>query len=250
VVPNLDVQEATATAATDDGTITQRNTKLKPWSADNFEASVEYYFKSSGVASVSVFRKNITGAFVSQTSKADAALLEEHGLDAKFLNWNVTTTVNLGDPMSITGTELNYQQTLDFLPSWARGFSAFANATFLRKDGPDASFNTLYRKVANWGLRYSRGRVGLGLNWGYTGSRGLAFSGPPNGVRFTKPSLSLDLNAEFRVTPRVSVFYNARNFTNALYRRQVFNDNTPAYSYPYQDIENGSKMSLGVRGKF
>jgi TonB-dependent receptor len=250
VVPNLDIQENTTTVADDDGTIVMRNTKLRPWTADNYEATLEYYFKSSGVASVSFFRKNIDGAFVSQTSKADAALLAEHGLDPDYLNWNVTTSVNLGEAMSVTGTELNYQQALTFLPAWARGVSAFANATFLRKDGPDSAFSTLYRKTANWGLRYSRGRVGLGLNWNYLSSRSLAFSGPPNGVRFTKPSLTLDLNAEFRVTPRLSLFYNARNVTNALYRREVFNANTPAYSRPYQDIENGSKMSIGIRGKF
>jgi iron complex outermembrane receptor protein len=250
VVPNLDVQENTATVATDDGTITMRNPKLKPWTADNFDIAIEYYIKTSGVASVSVFRKNIKNAFSSQVARADASLLAEYGLDEQYLNWNVSTTVNLGEPMTISGAELNYQQALVFLPAWARGVSAYANATFLRKDGPDSSFSTLYRKTINWGLRYSRERVGLGLNWNYLSERSLAFAGPPGGVRFTKPSLTLDLNAEFRISPRVSLFYNARNFTNALYRREVFNSRTPAYSRPYQDIENGSKMSLGVRGKF
>jgi outer membrane receptor protein involved in Fe transport len=157
--------------------------------------------------------------------------------------------VNLGEAMSLSGTELNYQQALTFLPSWARGFSIFANGTLLRKDGPDATFTSLYRRTANWGGRYSRARFSAGMNWNNLSSRSLPF-GPPNGVRHTKPSTTLDLNAEFRITPQVSVYYNARNITNAKYRREVFNSLTPAYARPYQDIENGSKMSVGVRARF
>lgn len=250
VVPNVDVQENTATAAEDDGTIVMRNPKLRPWTADNYEASLEYYFTSSGILSVSYFYKDIAGAFLARTARADAALLAEYGLDADYLGWNVTTSVNLGEAMSLSGTEFNFQQALTFLPAWARGLSVYANATLLRKDGPDATFTSLYRRTANWGLRYSRGRVGAGLNWNHLGDRSLAFTGPPNGVRYTKPSTTLDVNAEFRVTPQVSVFFNARNVTNALYRREVFNALTPAYARPYQDIENGSKMSAGVRARF
>lgn len=249
VVPNVDVQENTATAAEDDGTIVMRNPKLRPWTADNYEVSLEYYFTSSGVISLSHYYKDIAGAFLARSSRADAALLAEFGLEPEYLGWNVNSTVNLGEAMSLSGTELNYQQALTFLPSWARGFSIFANGTLLRKDGPDATFTSLYRRTANWGGRYSRARFSAGMNWNNLSSRSLPF-GPPNGVRHTKPSTTLDLNAEFRITPQVSVYYNARNITNAKYRREVFNSLTPAYARPYQDIENGSKMSVGVRARF
>lgn len=249
IVPNVDVQENTATTGTNDGTIVLRNPGLRPWTANNYEVAAEYYFKSSGVVSASLFHKDISGAFVSQTSRATAAMLADYGLSGDFLDWNVTTTVNLGDAMSLSGAEFAYQQALAFLPAWAQGLSVFANGTLLKKDGPDATFSTLYRRTANWGLRYSRGRLGLGLNWNALGSRSLAFTGPPNGVRYTKPSVTLDFNAEMRVTPQVSVFFNARNVTNARYRREVFNAVTPAYARPYQDIENGSKMSVGVRAR-
>lgn len=113
-----------------------------------------------------------------------------------------------------------------------------------------ASVN-LADKTANWGVSYSRGRIGLGLNWNYTGefSVPLASLGP-QGATLNQSVLTLDLTTEFRFTPRLSIFFNARNLTNSLVKTERLSPSTPAYSHPLTYQDRGVKMSAGIRGTF
>ena len=45
------------------GNINVRNTGLRPWTADNYDLSLEYYTSKGGLYSVGVFMKNITNFF-------------------------------------------------------------------------------------------------------------------------------------------------------------------------------------------
>ena len=45
------------------GTLTIRNPALKPWTADNFDLSFEYYTPQGGVVSAGIFRKEIRNFF-------------------------------------------------------------------------------------------------------------------------------------------------------------------------------------------
>ncbi|MBI4626729.1 MAG: TonB-dependent receptor [Verrucomicrobia bacterium] len=250
VLPNLDIIEPTAEGATI-GQISARNPGLKPWTGTNYEASLEYYFKRSGVVSAGVFRKNIKDGFGSKSVTVNDAVLEEFELDQRYRDWVFVTTFNVGAPVTITGIELNYQQQLTFLPAWARGFSAFGNLTVLDLDGPETAFSSFYTKTANWGLSFSRGRVGASLAWNYRGARSSVFTSiGPDGVAYTRELLTLDLTSECRLTPKISVFLNARNVTNALTRIERFTSKSPAYSRPYSWQEGGVKISAGIRGQF
>ena len=250
VVPNLDIVEDLSGDGTT-GQIVGRNPALKPWEADNYEASLEYYFRSSGVVSVGVFRKNVTNGFGTETTILDRELLTQFELDPMYLGWDLRTTFNIGELVKINGVEFNYQQQLKFLPSWARGVSVFGNATLLDIDGPDSAFGNLVRRTANWGLSYSRGRIGFGLNWNYRSSDTSALTlGGVAGSNYTASRLTLDVNSEFRITPRLSLFFNARNLTNELDLQDRYTDQTPEYSRAYLRTDRGVKMSIGVRGKF
>jgi iron complex outermembrane recepter protein len=250
VVPNLDVIEDVQGDGTT-GLIVGRNPALQPWEGDNYEASIEYYFSSGGVASVGVFRKDVSNGFGTQTVVLDDGLLRQFELDPPYLGWDLRTTFNIGELVRITGVELSYRQKLGFLPAWARGLSAFANTTILDIDGPTSAFSTLYDRTANWGLSYSRGRVGLGLNWNYVSSRTNPLTlGGAAGQRYDRSRLTLDLTSEFRFTPRLSLFFNARNLTNTLDKQERFLPRAPDFSRAYAYTERGVKMSAGVRGTF
>ena len=45
------------------GTVTVRNVGLRPWTADNYDISLEYYTKHGGLLSAGVFRKEISNFF-------------------------------------------------------------------------------------------------------------------------------------------------------------------------------------------
>jgi iron complex outermembrane receptor protein len=250
VVPNFDVIEDLATDGAD-GLVVARNPALKPWTADNFDVALEYYFQSGGVASAGIFRKNITDGFGTNTVVLDDALLAQFELDRAYRGWDLQTTFNIGQAIRIEGVEFSYQQPLTFLPAFARGVSVYGNATLLELEGPAAATPELYEKTGNWGVSYSRGRFGLGLNWNYRGSRSTTSSTyGVGGQTLTRSRITLDVNSEFRFSRRLSLFLNARNLTNSRLYQDGFGDLTPAYSHQRQGPDYGAKLSAGVRGRF
>jgi iron complex outermembrane receptor protein len=246
IIPNLDVDEDADGAS---GVIKARNPSLKPWEANGYEASLEYYFKSGGVVSAAVFRKDVSGAFATVTTVLTPELLGQFSLDSRYEGWDLESTFNSVGSTRINGIELNWQQRLTFLPDWAKGFSSFANLTALDIDGP--GFADLPTKNANWGFSYSRNRVGFGLKWNYQGEYSIPLTTiGANGERFFKPFLTLDVNAEFRFNRRFSCFFNARNLTNAAASEVRRTPLTPEYSYQFSNAERGVKMSAGIKGTF
>jgi TonB-dependent receptor len=244
IIPNVDVNEEAET-------VTARNPSLKPWTGKNHELSAEYYFKSGGVVSAAVFRKDLTNAFITATRILDQALLAEYGLDSTYEGWDLVGRTNAADVTRIYGLELGWQQQLKFLPVWARGLSAFANATFLDTAGSPRIGLSLQDKTINWGVSLTRKRFGLGLKWNYVGGSETSLTSiGPGGLTVKKPVLYLDLNSEFRFTPRFSLFFNARNLTNAMIKTYRYTPLTPSYSHAYTFSNGGVKMSAGIKATF
>jgi iron complex outermembrane receptor protein len=247
IIPNLDVDEDDQDSSR--GVVRARNTKLKPWTADGYEMALEYYFKSGGVVSAAFFRKDVVDAFASRTVQLTPALLADLGLGPAYEGWDFISTFNVGESTRINGIELNWQQRLTFLPEWARGISAFGNLTKLDVDGP--GFVNLPTKSANWGVSYSRGRVGGGLRWNYQGELEVPLTSiGPGGVIRTKSWLTLDMNCEFRFNRRFTLFFNARNLTNSLAGEDRLSPLTPSYSHQRLYAERGVKMSAGIKATF
>ena len=243
IIPNVDINEDTET-------VTARNPALKPWTAKNYEVSAEYYFKN-GVISAGVFRKDLTDAFYSANSILDRTLLAQYGLDAAYEGWTLVGRTNSSDVTRVHGIELSFQQQLTFLPAWAQGLSAFANATLLDVAGSSRIGLSLQDRTFNWGVSYSRKRLGLGLKWNYIGEDVSSLTSiGPGGLSVTKPILYLDLNSEYRLSARFSLFFNARNLTNTLIKAFRYTPLTPAYSHAYSFSNGGVKMSAGIKAVY
>lgn len=256
--PNLDnliprITESDSDVNGYDGTLNVRNPALKPWTADNFDASLEYYFSRGGVASVGLFRKFIANSFGSLTIPLDPELARQLGYDPnQYSNYRMVTTFNLPDSSRITGIEANYQQDVGSLVKWAEGLSVFANGTLLDYDGArESDFAEMYEKTANWGLSYTRGRASVHLNWNYTSRQKTDnFTWAPDAARYALARTTLDIGTEFRLTRNFWVFANARNLTNSLERYAISSSNTPDYSELQQVADWGTKWSVGVRARF
>ncbi len=106
----------------DDFELTRGNPDLAALEAVNWDASVEYYLPSLGVASASVFHKEIKN-FSYEYSDPTPVMI---GGDA----YDLTTFAN-GSDGSITGLELAWQQRLRLLPAPFDGLGFMANITFL-----------------------------------------------------------------------------------------------------------------------
>ena len=234
------------------GTLTVRNTALKPWTADNYDLSLEYYTDNGGVFSAGAFLKDIEDFFATANRRATAADLEMLGYGSEYLGWNISTAYNGGDAR-ISGFELNARQSLARLGRWGRYFTVFANLTRLRREGPsEANFNGIYPKMANWGFSFSRGPFALTGRWTHRGwVRGApspAFG--PDAFEWTNPKTTLDVNVSWRLTRRFTLNATVNNITEEPDRESEFGSVTPGYARQTNITDFGSAVSVGIRGNF
>ncbi len=234
------------------GNITVTNTGLRPWSADNYDLSVEYYTKNGGLFGAGVFRKEIDDFFASTARIATLADTEMLDLDPRYVGWLVRTTINAGSA-TVTGFEFNVKQSLRELVSWGRHFSVFVNGTKLDLEGPsEASFNAFTPESLNWGFSYSRRPVTFMAKWNYRGKRRLG-SQPNLGVgsyEWDDRRLMLDLNLEYQAKPWLIFYAAGQNVLNAHSQTMRYGPETPDYAKNYLRGAFGVGLTLGIKGTF
>src|SRR5690606_38256591 len=216
-------------------TVEYNNTGLLPYESDNFDLTLEYYFRNGGLLTASVFRKDVSN-FIADAPPviADAALLEELNLPAEFLGARVTTQRNVPGTSRISGVELNFRQRLDFLGPIGEKLEFFANATKLSLDGESEQiFDDFIKETANVGITYRSNPWTLRLNVNYRGEQilgGLSSSVYPaagNFAEYFDDRIYVDVNAEYRLSERLGVFLNVRNLFNEPQDNIRFADGTP-----------------------
>lgn len=252
VATGADLDDDDPDPITGRGTLTIRNPTLKPWTADNFDLSAEYYTPQGGLLSAGVFRKDIQNFFGDSARIANAALVAELGIDPRYVGWNVLTKFNAGDAR-ITGAEFNARHSLRLLGRLGAPFTVFANATFLDLDGgPGAAFTSFVPKSGNWGATFANKRVTVTARWNY---RGLDRRAPqaafgPDGYDYYKARITLDMNATWQLTRRIALSAAVNNLLNEPQTSLRYGSNTPAYARQFEEREFGIQLSAGIRGTF
>ncbi len=99
------------------------NPDLKPLTADNFDASLEYYFSRTGSLTAAIFRHDAEGFLANFDDRSQPGL-------------RISRPINLGKTR-LQGAEVSFTSFLDFdsLPEWAKGFGIQANATYIDAEG-------------------------------------------------------------------------------------------------------------------
>jgi iron complex outermembrane receptor protein len=197
------------------GRINLTNPGLKPWTADNYDASVEYYSDSGGLLSAGVFLKdvrNFFGRFVQYATENDLRAL---GLDPRYLGGLVTTQFNAGDAR-VRGVELNLRHSLLPFGGWGRHVSVFANPTRLETEGDlFADFRGFLPRSTNWGFIVSKDRLSFLTKWNHRGQqkRSPIPAMGPDAFNYAEPRLQVDVNVEWRLSKRLTTYLNIRNLT-------------------------------------
>ncbi|MBI5380599.1 MAG: TonB-dependent receptor [Opitutae bacterium] len=251
IIPFITITE-NASSATSPGSLNVRNTGLKPWSAENYDLSLEYYTKEGGVFTAGCFRKDIKDFFGSVVKDATLEDLNTLDLDDKYVGWALTTTNNVGKAR-VTGVEISARQTLGFAGAWGRSFSVFANATKLRLQGDrTADFAAFQPTSYNWGFTFSKKPVVFTAKWNYRGQQRLTAlaSYGSDAYQYWKARTTLDLNVDYQMTKRLALFAIARNVTNEKYVRLGYGARTPEYARQLSVREYGVQLSAGLKGSF
>ena len=255
IIPGTTISDASVTTSVP--TITVNNSGLKPWTARSYDLSLESYQIKDGFGSVGVFQKEIKDFFTSVTTDATPALLELYGLDGdpSLLNYRVTTLANGGDA-KIKGVEFSYRQSLTFLPSWARGFQVFANATKLSLSGSrTADFSGYAPKSLSGGVNFVRGR--LALKWTIsvlgdipTGAVAASTTVAPNTFNYQAKRTRVGVNAQYTLSRRYSLYASIVDWGGFVQNLQRYAPTTPEYARPTRWQELGFYTNVGVRGSF
>ena len=234
------------------GTVTIRNTALKPWSGDNYDLSLEYYTQSGGLLSGGVFLKEIRDFFGSAVRVAKLADLEAVGLDARYVGWNLSTKFNAGNAR-VTGVEMNLRQSLRQLGSWGSYFAVFANGTKLELQGPsESNFSSFIPKSASWGVSFNRKQLSVAAKWNYRGlnRQGAQPARGSDAYTYEAARTYLDLNAAYQINRKYSLNASVSNALNVPQIRLVYGSQTPAYARQDRTSEFGVALAVGLKGTF
>jgi TonB-dependent receptor len=231
------------------GSVTRNNPGLNPQFSTNYDVSLEHYFgRGVGVLSVGGFEKNIRNFIFDTTSIIGSG--PANGFDGLYEGYRLSTKIN-GGWARVRGLEVNYQQSLTFLPGWLGGFGVFANATRLVTRGTydgTAIRTTIAGFVplsGNGGISWSRAGTTVRVNYNYTGENTRDFNANDALRTYREPRHPVDVNVKFRLTRRLDVFVDGSN---------IFNDKNLTFQgrgdRPTDNQIYGVRLAAGVSGSF
>jgi iron complex outermembrane recepter protein len=238
-------------------TITVNNVGLKPWSATNYDLSLESYQIKDGFGSIGVFQKDIKDFFGVVSTQATPELLEQYGLesDPTLLNYTISTRSNVGNA-KITGIEFSYRQSLTFLPHWARGLQLFANFTKLNLKGANtADFSGYNPRSISGGINLVRGRFAIKstisvLDDIRTGSVAASATIPADTFNYQAARIRIGLNGQYSLSRRYSIYASVVDLGGFVQDLQRYAPNTPDYAKGMRRQELGFYTNIGIRGTF
>lgn len=269
--------------STSRGRVSIFNSKLRPYTVDNFDLTAEYYFNRSGFVSASLFRKTFKNAIVDATQTLDANLAAELGIPSTSIGfpldqYDVGYKFNVPDAGHYNGIELSGQQNLTFLPKPFNTLVIQANATFLGVDpiktnavfsnsATDPNLNAAIlntvnksmeiaavKRAFNVSLNYTLGKFGFTVTSNYTGY--VLKSANRQTVKYSDvPVNRYAFEYQYQaprelVDVRIDYKWN-RRFTPYLEARNIFGRPiiTTSSLMPINHAEYGDPIyELGVRG--
>ena len=236
--------------------IAVNNVGIKPWTADTYKISLEYYFERVGLFSVGAFHRNFVNFFGSTQFRATPEFLALYNLDATTYGaFDVATQFNLPGKVRMEGYDVAYKQALTFLPNWARGVQVFANGAVQRGAGDLVdNFSGFIPKTAAWGISLTRPSYSLKVNWNYKSKhRRGAISGvgiPPGTYQWGSKRLFVDIIGEYNLTRHFALFCNLRSIGDTTEDFVRDGPGIPDIAKFRQRDRYGALWIFGVKGTF
>lgn len=242
------------TVNTENETITANNPNLGPQRSKNYDASVEYYFKSAGTISIGLFRKDMTG-FRYRTTAAEA-LGPGNPFGDEYIGYDLNTLFNGGKGF-IQGVEVTYQHHFGAtsLPEFLRRFGVYANFTWLETRGnfndPAGGVQTselaeFTPRSGNIGLTYVARGLTLRAQAKYECAHLHVFNANPVLKEYMYATFPVDFNVEYAFSRNWRVFADMINaFNNATQDRYLYVPERPSRTFRFS-----SYVKAGVMRRF
>jgi hypothetical protein len=225
-------------------TVTSPNPTLKPEYHKVYQTRVAYYFgtRSPGQVSLALIQDEATNFVVSHTYTA-----EEFGItDPDFSSYNFISKSNDVQLQRYKNLDLNYNQTLGFLPSeYLRGLSV--GGTFSRSYANQRRINLApYRATARLGYNYKKFAASFGAIWIDDRPADSTYG------RVWGAMTKYDVNLSWKFNKYATFYVTSRNPNNV---KDEFYESPPGVQEGKQkhlrkQEEYGDNWVFGVKGQF
>ena len=215
---------------------------LEPELSDNLSVRLVKYFEPVGMVAINYYQNRVKGLF--QTEEMTAEEFGYTGPEFADYIFRTTTTVG-GEAINIRGYELEFNHSLDYLPSPFDGLTI--RGSYMIND-PDIPIVRSADQLATLALAYRKGPVKLYFNTVWTDDK----------YRTTSPSWfdalwDTNLSGSYELHPGWEAFFSVRNLIDS--SRNVIVPGSLATSGPLEDhsaifIHGGMNATIGVRARF
>jgi TonB-dependent receptor len=219
-------------------TITAPNVNLKPETSSNYSVRLARYFEPVGQVAINFFQNDIKDLHLANTRVSGAQF---NPGDPTYDGYTFVTTVQSPNNVRVRGMELEYSQSLSFLPQPLNGLGVRASYT---RNYAQVIVTNMSPNLVSAGLSYALGRMNAYANMNWGDSRPTV----ANGTQYLRHRLNLDVGGSYRITSRVSAFFSVRNVLNAPYNIMEQVGTNPAASRFFQKF--GVTPTLGVKSTF
>lgn len=224
------------------GTLEIGNIGLKPTYAHNLDLTGEFYIAPTGLISAGVFYKNLSDPIFKARSEL---------VGGEFDGFRMTRPEN-GNSGYLYGAELNWQQSLNFLPGALSGLGFIANYTHTKSEADlpfgigKTELNGTSRHTFNLALQYDIAKLSTQLAYNYRSEYIDSFDTANPGLNvYWDGRGTLDYTASYKLTKDLSVFLEATNLTDSKGIRYQGDR-----SRVYEHEQFGRAWQLGISGKF
>ncbi len=254
-----------------DTTVFRGNPHLDPVTSDNLDLMVDYYFGNTGIFSIGLFHKQLSGFVFEKKGKIDIEKGDFTSLDKFFrddedlavLSVHERTFENSDETAAIYGAEVSWQQYLDFFPGFLSNLGVYANYTWSR-----SVYDVSWRDeevrlpgqsphVVNAALDYTQNRFSARVSWHWTAEALTHLQGIPRLAPTIDPNEAVyvdyyedgwtDVSASlrFRISGNFGFWADARNLLGGVDRIEYANSRT---FYPVGiDRREGVNVTMGIR---
>ena len=223
------------------------NPDLKPVISNNYDLSAEYYFKSVGLVSASLFYKRINDYMVEHVSK---------GSYGNYDDCKITRPVNAFDA-DLLGVELGLQRDFGFIHPSLKCFGFYGNYTYTHSNVVKSVFGNKDEQalpgspehMANASLYFDKGGLNVRLSYNFTSAfqDDEEYQEEAQLRRYYDKVNYLDLNASYTWGKDIKyTFYAAANnlLNQPLRYYQGEKDRTMQVEYYGVKLQAGFKLSF------
>lgn len=221
----------------------QGNPGLKPYRADNYDVSLEYYFSKTGNVYGDLFYKEVTGFPFTMGNNVPIG----------GQTYIISQPVNSGSG-TVQGAEAGYQQFFTFLPGWLSGLGVQGNVTYVDSSVPTsvANFTATLPNLSRWSYNltgiYEKGPLSARVAWNWR-SKFLASIGVASGVGVVPTESNaygqLDAGVNYDINKHLTLTLEGVNLTQT---KRSYYVGSPLF--PAQTFQDDTQVLAGVRFKW